>query len=592
MRLIVMLAIVFLATIPPAMALRVGVYDNPPLVFKEDSGFKGFYIDILNHIAEQEGWDVEYVYGNFPSLLKMLRNGDIDLLVAVAYTEGRAKEFNYSNESVITNWGVVVTKSKLDSILDLRGLRVAGVVGDVYFESLKQLAKKFNIDCQFVGIEGDYREVFDAVNSGDADAGVVSRIYASFYARDSGLKETGIIFNPVELRFVGNDREVLQKIDRDLAILKEDPNSIYYQSLERWFGAKVEFIPEWVYRVIAVLLVLFIFAFAIDAYLSREVRKRTAEVKKSEMFLRAVFNAIQDGISVLDVNMNVLMVNHAMERWYGDVVGKKCYQAYYGRNEPCENCPTFEAIKSRELRRGVVPGSPDSDLECLEIFSYPMVENNEVKMIVEFVRDITEKKKVEEDLMKSLERYEYLWNSTNDILYIHNLEGCFVSVNRRALELLGYGVDDNVEVWDVIPESYVDFVKEKIEEICSTKGPAGPFELPVKAKDGRELWLEIVAHPVIENGDVVAVYGVARDITERKAVLEEIEKNIALISYLVDRIRNPLAAARAYCEVKEKLGEDVFDRIIENIDRVTYLIVDLDKVWENMDRLRGRLRKK
>ncbi len=59
----------------------------------------------------------------------------------------------------------------------------------------------------------------------------------------------------------------------------------------------------------------------------------------------------------------------------------------------------------------------------------------------------------------------------------------------------------------------------------------------------------------------------------------------------MDRIRNPLAAARAFCELREKLGDDVYGRVISNIDRVTELIADLDRVWENLERLRKGLKK-
>ncbi len=223
-------------------------------------------------------------------------------------------------------------------------------------------------------------------------------------------------------------------------------------------------------------------------------------------FFRAIFNAIQDGISVLDTEMNVIMVNHAMEKWYGNVVGKKCYKAYHNRKEPCENCPTIEAMKTGEMKSGVVPGPKGSKVKWIELFSYPVIEDGRIKMVVEFVRDITEKKRMEDELRKALESYEYLWNSTNDILYVHDLKGCFIKVNRRALELFEYKGGEDVSVWDVIPEPYHDIVREKIKEIVETKKPTEPFELPVKAKNGNVLWLEVVSHPVIEGNEAVAIH--------------------------------------------------------------------------------------
>ncbi|AAB89485.1 PAS domain S-box protein [Archaeoglobus fulgidus] len=590
-KLFALITVCTLFILNPVSALKVGVYDNPPLVFVENGEAKGFFIDILEYIAEEEGWSIEYVHDTFPRLLDKLERGEIDLLVDIAYTEERAEAYKFNDEAVFTNWGVVVGKQNLDSVLKLDGLKVAGVKRDVYTAELKRLVDEFNLNCQIFEIEGDYREVFEKVKAGRADAGVVSRIYASLYASDYGLKESSIIFGPVELRFAGRDDNVLGRIDAHLSAMKSDRNSVYYQSLDRWLGPRVEVIPQWVYYAIASLFAVLLAAIALNAYLSRVVAKRTEEVRKNEAFLRAIFNTIQDGISVLDKDMNVIMVNHAMERWYGNVVGKKCYEAYHNRSEPCEECPTIEAMKSGEMKRGVVPGLKGSEVEWLELFSYPLIENGEVKMVVEFVRDITEKKRMEEELRKALESYEYLWNSTNDILYVHDMRGCFTRVNRRAMELLGYEEGENVTVWDVVPESHHELVREKIREVVETKKPTEPFELPVKAKSGEILWLEVIAHPVIEKGEVVAVHGVARDVTERKKFIDEIGENIRLVSHLVDRIRNPLAAARAFCELREKLGGEAFEKVISNIDRVTELIEDLDRVWANLERLRRGLKR-
>uniref|UniRef100_A0A7C3RHS4 Transporter substrate-binding domain-containing protein n=1 Tax=Archaeoglobus fulgidus TaxID=2234 RepID=A0A7C3RHS4_ARCFL len=587
----IILAVMLLLIPDSALALKVGVYDNPPMVFMEKGEVKGLFIDILEYVAKKEGWKVEYVYDSFPKLLEKLERGELDLVVDVAYTAERSEKFRFSKETVFMNWGVLVGKQKIYSVLDVDGWKVAGVRNDVYTEELKKLIDAFHVECQIIEIEGDYKDVIDEVIAGRAHAGVVSRIYASLYARNYGLLESVLVFAPVDLRFAGKDDAVLEKIDEHLSAMKSDQSSIYYQSLHRWLRQEVEFIPDWVYRTLAALFAVLLFALIMNAYLGRMVEKRTEEVRREKEFIKAVFNAIQDGIRVLDNSMNVIMVNHAMEKWYGGVVGKKCYEAYHNRSEPCENCPTVEAIKSGEMKSGVVPGPEGSDVKWLELFCYPLVEDGKVKMAVEFVRDITERKRMEDELRKALESYEYLWNSTNDFLYVHDLEGNFKKVNKKALEFFGRVGNRDLTVWDVVPESYHNFVKEMIREIVETRKPTEPFELPVRTENGILAWVEIVSHPVIENGHVVAIHGVARDVTERRKLIEEIGENIRLVSYLVDRIRNPLAAARAFCELNDKLGDKVFERIISNIDRVTELIAELDRVWENLERLRKGLKR-
>lgn len=582
--------LIFTITLFPVSALKVGVYDNPPLVFVENGEVKGFYIDVLKAIAEEEGWELDYVYDSFPNLLDKLERGEIDLMVAIAHVEERARIYKFSNETVFTNWGEIVSTERLDSILDLAGMRIAGVKGDVYTKELKRLVGEFYIDCEIIEIEGDYKEVFDAVKTGKADAGIVSRIYASLYAEKEGLKRTSIVFGPVDLRFAGTDSAVLERIDHHLSQMKQNHDSVYYQSLDRWFGVREVIFPAWIYPVVAtllsVLLLVLVFAFAINTYLGRKVAEKTKELREKEEFLRAVFNSIQEGISVLDENMNILMVNPTMEKWYGNVVGKKCYEAYHGRNSICENCPTVKAIESKQMSYAVVPGPGGKG--WVELYCYPVLENGKVKMVVEFVRDITEKKRMQEELERLLEKYRYLWNNANDIFYVHDLEGKILDFNRRAAEVFGKAKIETI--WQVIPESQHDFIRGVIDEIVRTKQPYGPFEVHVRFGNA-EMWLEVIAHPVVENGEVVAIHGIARDITERIKLLEEISENIKLVAFLVDRIRNPLAAARAFCEIRDKVGDEVYERVINNIDRVTELISDLDKLWGNLERLRRGLRR-
>ena len=70
-----------------------------------------------------------------------------------------------------------------------------------------------------------------------ADAGVVSRIYASLHAK--GLEKSNIIFSPVDLRFAGKDKRILSDIDVNLVEMKQNPDSAYYKAFEKWFGHEV-----------------------------------------------------------------------------------------------------------------------------------------------------------------------------------------------------------------------------------------------------------------------------------------------------------------------------------------------------------------
>ena len=127
------------------------------------------------------------------------------------------------------------------------------------------------------------------------------------------------------------------------------------------------------------------------------------ERERSAAFLAAVFDSIQDGISVLDTELRIVRVNEVMRRWYRHhlpLEGKKCFEAYHGRKEACDVCPSRRALLTGNLEVDFVPlAGADGLSGTLELFSYPMKDaEGRITGIVEFVRDVTARKAAEDAL--------------------------------------------------------------------------------------------------------------------------------------------------------------------------------------------------
>jgi PAS domain S-box-containing protein len=133
-------------------------------------------------------------------------------------------------------------------------------------------------------------------------------------------------------------------------------------------------------------------------------RKRAEDaIEQNERFLENVLNSIQDGICVLDSDLNILRVNDAMRMWYSHMLpleGKKCYYAYHGRSEPCEICPTHRAFQTGKIAMEEVPlNSADGTTGTLELFAFPIVDDRgRTTGVVEYARDITDRKLAEEKI--------------------------------------------------------------------------------------------------------------------------------------------------------------------------------------------------
>ncbi len=139
-------------------------------------------------------------------------------------------------------------------------------------------------------------------------------------------------------------------------------------------------------------------------------QRRQAEeaLRANERFLTAIFASIQDGISILDLDYNIVRVNAAMDQAYPQsmpMVGKKCYAAYHGRAKPCEICPTRRTLETGQADRAVVieRGASGEILKFIDLFTFPLIDlaSGQMQGVVESVRDITQQKQAEEALHRS-----------------------------------------------------------------------------------------------------------------------------------------------------------------------------------------------
>ncbi len=151
-------------------------------------------------------------------------------------------------------------------------------------------------------------------------------------------------------------------------------------------------------------------------------RKRTEKaLLEREAFLEDVFSSIQDGISVLDTDLNIVRVNTTMEHWYSHaerLVGAKCYEAYQARKVPCEGCPTVRTLQTGKAEYEVVPktGSGGQKEGWVELYSFPVFDTSTggLKGVIEYVRDITDRKRAEDGLKQSEERFKKLSEALGD----------------------------------------------------------------------------------------------------------------------------------------------------------------------------------
>jgi two-component system cell cycle sensor histidine kinase/response regulator CckA len=148
--------------------------------------------------------------------------------------------------------------------------------------------------------------------------------------------------------------------------------------------------------------------------------------------------------------------------------------------------------------------------------SAPVVREGQVVGIRGFILDLTEKKKDEEALRKSEERYRDLFNNISDFIYTHDEQGRFLSVNRTITRVLGF--DEAA----IIGRSIADFVVSRyrqdfFDHYLTTVLEKGESKglLTIMDHEGQERYVEYNNSLVREDSGHVYVRGSGRDVTER-----------------------------------------------------------------------------
>lgn len=144
--------------------------------------------------------------------------------------------------------------------------------------------------------------------------------------------------------------------------------------------------------------------------------------------------------------------------------------------------------------------------------------------VAELEERIAERKRAEMALRESEERYRELFENARDAIYVHDLEGNYIRVNRAGETLSGYKREEIVghNFLEFVAADQLRFGRKNFYAKLAEQGETS-FEVDVLAKDGRRVPVEVRSRAIYENGVMVGVQGIARDITERKLAQDALQ---------------------------------------------------------------------
>jgi diguanylate cyclase (GGDEF)-like protein/PAS domain S-box-containing protein len=273
-----------------------------------------------------------------------------------------------------------------------------------------------------------------------------------------------------------------------------------------------------------------------------ERKQAERALQESETKFRTLAETASDAIITIDDRGIISFVNAGTEKIFGykaeNMIGKSLTMLIPER---------LRKSRAAGLRLYLRSGKRDIPWKAVELpglhrhgheieleLSFAEYDKDGQRFFTSVIRDITERKRSQEALKQSESRFRDLFENANDLIYTHDLEGRFTSLNRAGERITGYSRDEalNMQISEVVAPEYIEYAQRmtmrKLEGVLPTS-----YELEIIAKGGHRVMLELSTRLIYQNERPVGVQGIGRDITSRRLAEEQLLHN-ALHDSLTD----------------------------------------------------------
>jgi PAS domain S-box-containing protein len=348
-----------------------------------------------------------------------------------------------------------------------------------------------------------------------------------------------------------------------------------------------------------------------QVWIFEDITDRIAtEVKLEEQrkFYEGVLDKIPTDLVVFNTKREYLFANETaikdpgVRKW---LIGKRDEDYFRLRQFPAEMLEkritiVEEVLKKAEQRKWeekfvLKDGSIQHQLRCL----YPVFdEAGRLKLLIGYGFDITEQKRIEEQIQRSEKRYRDLFNYSEALICTHDMTGRMLSVNPAICRLLEFSEDEMVGrlISDFIPSEHVkDFQSLYLDPLILEGKCKGVF--CVISKSGQRIFLLYKNYKVKEDGLEPYTIGFSQDITDRvesekqlllaKKITEDTSKaKEVFLANMSHEIRTPMNGVLGFASllVKTDLSEQqrgylkMIQESANNLLVIVNDVLDLEKI--------------
>lgn len=556
--------------------ITVGVFDNYPLMYQsEQRTFEGLFVDILEHIAKENGWELQYKYGTANECYNWLSTGEIDMIAEAGLSESHKEKYLLSEESILSTWARVYSHADGDitSFLDLKNKRVAVLENSFFINGpdrgLKTLLSELGVNYELIEV-ASYEEVFRMIENKEIDAGVVNRIHGELNEGDYDVLSTPLVFSPFRLgyAFSPNSKNWItlnSVIDEEIREMKVNNNSYLNKRINHYFSTKQNTtIPAWVW----IILILFLIGgFQLLLYvlvLKKMVRRRTdslikalKEIQEREYLLALIYNNTKDFIALFEVTDNNTFIakklpNILLDRileiypqYSADqILNMEVSELYRDILEIDEEETLHKLKKIQEALNKSQPVYFEEKITPLlkingitESVLIPIELNGKISHILYVSKNVTEEREWKKTITESEERMRLAVQNIPMMLDAFDEDGQLLVWNKQCENVTGYTAEEMIGNPQAFEKLYPDKAyRESITRQLGNRQLDYTDLNVITCKDGSKRtisWIhQAKSHPIPGWHD----WGIGIDVTEQKKAEEALVRSENLLSSMMDNL--------------------------------------------------------
>jgi len=298
--------------------------------------------------------------------------------------------------------------------------------------------------------------------------------------------------------------------------------------------------------------------------LEQKVLERTKNLIESEQQYRATIDSLNDPLHVINNELIIMLVNKELKNWLfkldigSEILGKHLSEAFFFLPDKIyeEYREVFETGKPLITIETTILPNFDVITETRKI---PIFSEGKVSQIITIIRDITESKKMENQLIESEKNFRNMITNLDEGYYMVQWEGNIIYHNPAFSKIAGYDLNENL-IGEPAPFSWQRPEDQKnYRKELQKNGLIRNYTVPVKKKNGEIIIIQLNAHLIRDdNNNPIVIEGTFSDITEKFRLEQELldsekklrEQNIELRK--LDKVKNDFITMAAH-ELKTPL---------------------------------------